>query len=210
MKYTKFDTLDTPYAEKLERNAPWSDYPRPQLVRDSYLSLNGEWDFGTSKSADNPVFSNKILVPFPPESKLSGLETEICADDFMHYKRTFILPESFVCDRVILHFGAVDTLCRVYLNGVEVIKHEGGYLPFSVDITETASVGENTLYVCVSDELNHVYPYGKQRRDRGGMWYTPVSGIWQSVWIESVCENYIKAIKMTPTLHSDDSNTPPR
>lgn len=200
MQYKKFDTLVTPYMERMDSELPWADYPRPGMVRESYISLNGSWDFAVTKAGDAPVYNEKILVPFPPESLLSGLEKAIDEGSVIHYRRSFSLPEGFVRDRVILHFGAVDTLCLVKLNGETAVKHEGGYLPFYADITGLLSDGENLLEVTVIDDLDKKYPYGKQRRDRGGMWYTPVSGIWQSVWLESVTNEYIRKIRTTPTV----------
>ncbi len=202
MKYTKFETLTTPYADKLGDGTPWQDYPRPSMKRDSYISLNGEWDFSVTQDGEAPIFDEKILIPFPPESLLSGIERSIPKGSIIHYRRTFTLPDGFRLDRVLLHFGAVDTLCRVYVNGKEAAYHEGGYLPFFADITDLLESGKNLLEVKVRDDLDKKYPYGKQKRNRGGMWYTPISGIWQSVWLESVCENYIRKIRATPTLKS--------
>ena len=194
------NTLITPYAEKMNRELPLSDYPRPSMRRDSYLCLNGEWDFSISVSAPES-YNEKILVPFPPESHLSGVEREIPDGHKMYYRRTFTLPSGFIRDRVILHFGAVDTICDVSLNGKHLMHHEGGYLPFHIDITDALGE-ENELCVCVTDELDTAYPYGKQTKSRGGMWYTPVSGIWQTVWLESVCENHIQGLKITPKMDS--------
>lgn len=194
------NTLTTPYAEKMDRAMPLSDYPRPSMRRDSYLCLNGEWDFAISECAPTN-YNEKILVPFPPESALSGVEREIPDGHRMYYKRSFTLPSGFIHGRVILHFGAVDTICDVLVNGQAVAHHEGGYIPFCADITDVLE-DENDICVCVLDELDLAYPYGKQTKKRGGMWYTPVSGIWQTVWLESVPENYIHSIKITPTVSS--------
>ncbi len=191
--------LTTSYADNMDASLPLSQYPRPTLRRDSYLCLNGEWDFDISEGDEVLKFNKKIRVPFPPESSLSGYGEGIPEGTLMHYRRSFTLPEGFISDRVILHFGAVDTICNVYVNGTHVIKNEGGYLPFSADITELIA-DENELHVVVRDDLDKAYPYGKQTRNRGGMWYTPVSGIWQTVWLESVPESYIKSLKITSTL----------
>ena len=200
MKKQKFTTLVTPYASEMNKNIPWNEYPRPSMVRGSFLCLNGEWDFAISTSDAVSDYSEKILVPFPPESLLSGIERIKKDGELLHYKRSFCLPEEFAGDRIILHFGAVDTICTVYLNGERVADHDGGYLPFSADITKfTLKSGKNDLYVIVKDDLNKIYPYGKQTKKRGGMWYTPVSGIWQTVWIEGVPEKYIHRIKLTTT-----------
>ncbi len=193
--------LTTEYEKSMDRHSPWNVYPRPSLVRDSFLSLNGIWDFDIKPEGESPNYEKKILVPFPPEASLSGICTEIPEGSLMHYRRSFKLPEGFVKNRVILHFGAVDTVCEVNVNGRVLGRHEGGYLPFSFDITDTL-MEENNLYVTVRDDLDKNYPYGKQTRERGGMWYTPVSGIWQTVWIESVAENYIKNIKIDTDMTS--------
>ena len=194
-----YPTLTTKYIEEMDKNIPWNEYPRPSMVRDSFLCLNGKWDFAVAKVGDKPEYKEKILVPFPPESLLSGIERAIPDGHLMHYRRTFTIPDSFNRGRLILHFGAVDTICDVYVNGERVINHDGGYLPFSADITHLVNDSENELYVCVKDDLDLRYPYGKQTKHRGGMWYTPVSGIWQTVWLESVPEQYIQSIKITST-----------
>ena len=195
-----YPTLKTEYIEEMDKKTPWNEYPRPSMVRDSFLCLNGEWDFCVSGGESDKIeYKEKILVPFPPESLLSGLEREIPEGSLMHYRRIFTLPDGFNKGRVILHFGAVDTICSVLINGRLAVSHKGGYLPFSADITELICDGENEIYVEARDDLSGLYPYGKQKRDRGGMWYTPVSGIWQTVWLESVPENYIEKIKITST-----------
>ena len=196
MKKKIYPTLRTKYIDEMEKVTPWNEYPRPSMVRDSFLCLNGEWDFAITKEGLSPDYNEKILVPFPPESLLSGIQREISKGQLMHYRRAFIIPDGFNKGRIILHFGAVDTICTVYVNGKQVAYHEGGYLPFYADITEQLRVGENELYIVVKDELDLNYPYGKQTKKRGGMWYTPVSGIWQTVWLESVPERYIEKIKI--------------
>ena len=189
-------TLFTKYKDDLSGAVPHSYYPRPTMERDSFISLNGEWEYGESASQDEYHFTEKILVPFAPESSLSGIERAPL--EYMHYRRTFLLDDSFVKSRVLLHFGAVDAECLVVINGKAEYTHCGGYTPFELDITGAVSVGENTVEVHARDVLDKKYPYGKQKRDRGGMWYTPVSGIWQSVWLESVPENYIKKLRIDP------------
>ena len=185
----------TPFAEKMDKDHPWNDYPRPAFVRDSYLSLNGTWDFALCDEESEPQsFGKKILVPFPPESTLSGIEMRIDPTKFLVYKKKFSLPDGFIKDRVMLHFGAVDQTAKVFINGLTAGEHEGGYLPFSLDITDLIKDGENTITVIARDTLDKKYPYGKQKKKRGGMWYTPVSGIWQSVWLESLPERPILSI----------------
>ncbi|MBE5768262.1 MAG: glycoside hydrolase family 2 [Clostridiales bacterium] len=168
------------------------EYPRPQLRRDRFLSLNGPW----------VVNNQTVEVPFPPQSALSGWQGDV--PDELAYHRTFTLPEGFLNkgERLILHFGAVDQIAEVFLNGHPIMRHEGGYLPFSADITAAVLGGENALTVLVTDTLNQDYPYGKQCKKPHGMWYTPVSGIWQSVWLEPVPQTYIRSLRITPALDS--------
>ncbi len=182
---------------------PWAVYPRPQMKRDSFFCLNGTWDFDVTQKAEIPAeFSRKITVPFPPESALSGIDELFSEKNRLYYKRSFSLPEGFVKERVLLHFGAVDQTCEVYLNGEYVGSHSGGYAPFSFDITDYLKE-QNTLIVRVTDELSkHIFPYGKQTNARGGMWYTRVSGIWQTVWLESVLKKHITSLKINTTLDS--------
>ena len=185
----KFSYLYTAEGEKLPE-IPWNVYPRPQMKRDSFFCLNGKWSLCVSGEEYG------ITVPFAPESLLSGLNMRIKKNSDIKYSRKFSLPEGFVKSRVILHFGAVDQICRVKLNGRCVGRHVGGYAPFSFDITELLRE-ENTLEVFVRDELhNKILPYGKQCEKRGGMWYTPVTGIWQTVWLESVPEAYITKLRI--------------
>lgn len=193
-------TLTTPFEEALNKTEiPFSEHPRPQMKRDSYLCLNGEWDF-IIMGKKGTKFDGKITVPFPPESKISGVMQEIGKHDLMIYTRTFTLPDGFIKDRVLLHFGAVDQYAVVYVNGTLVGKHADGYLPFSFDITPYLQDGSNTLTVEAKDPLDLKLPYGKQTSKRGGMWYTKVSGIWQTVWLESVPKNHIERLKITPAL----------
>ena len=169
--------------------AKWTSYPRPQLIRESYCNLNGEWELDGSK----------IQIPFAPQSRLANYKGVV--GDKLVYTTTFTIPENFTKSRIILHFGAVDQIAEVYVNDVIVGKHEGGYLHFSFDITgEVKRKGVNTLKVEVKDTLSRKYPYGKQCKKRGGMWYTPISGIWQTVWLENVPESYIEEIKITPSM----------
>ena len=190
MKAEQFARLYTAAGETLARDtAPWQAYPRPALMRDSYLCLNGRWQF---RAGDGP--EEEILVPFPPESLLSGIGRDMGSRPRLCYTRRFTLPEGFLRDRVILHFGAVDQVARVTLNGTLLGEHRGGYAPFSFDITPHLAP-ENLLTVEVTDTtVDFTLPYGKQSGKRGGMWYTPVSGIWQTVWLESVPEVYVRAL----------------
>ncbi len=184
--------LETPFESEMGE-IPLSEYPRPSLKRDSYFCLNGKWKF-TVKGSDK---TEEILVPFPPESRLSGICRDFSNKDTLIYERKFTLPENFIRSRVILNFGAVDQYADVFINGTNVTSHTGGYLPFSADITDALCDGENTLTVEVRDPLDKDLPYGKQCSKRGGMWYTKTSGIWQTVWLESVPENHIERLEIT-------------
>lgn len=189
-------SLTTEFSKNMDKSTPFGDYPRPRLVRDSYICLNGEWDFAYSREEPRE-YTEKILVPFPPESALSGIERGHEDGIKLYYRRTFTLPDGFVKKSVILHFGAVDQLASVYINGVPVGENEGGYIPFSFDITSALVRGENEIKVVATDDLDTDLPYGKQTKKRGGMWYTPVSGIWQTVWLESLPNSPIKSVKIT-------------
>ena len=197
MNISDRETLLTPFAEEMDKATPFSEYPRPSMVRKSYMTLNGAWNFAVTSDNYPKEYTAKILVPFPPESRLSGYQDEIPAGARMFYKRKFTLPDGFNEGKILLNVGAVDTLSEIFINGLKVSEHEGGYLPFSVDITHELKIGENEIVIAATDNLDKAYPYGKQTRSRGGMWYTPVSGIWQSVWLESVPIQYIEKLKIT-------------
>ena len=174
----------------------WCEYPRPQLRRSSYFSLSGEWELAFSRKREIPkVFPYQITVPYPPESPKAGVAAKRRRGELLYYRRRFRLPEGFHLKKTLLHFDAVDQIATVIFNGEPLYTHEGGYLPFSVDVSAHLQE-ENELVVAVVDELSHDYPYGKQRKRRGGMWYTPVSGIWQSVWMESFPEGGIYGIRI--------------
>ena len=170
----------------------WDEsYPRKQLQRDSFFPLNRGWRLN----------GRPIQVPWPPQATLSGWVGEV--GDVLRYENVFTLPEGFVPPdhRVILHFGAVDQVAHIWLNGVDIIRHEGGYLPFSADITDALCPGKNRMEVKAVDTLSHDYPYGKQHKRPHGMWYTPVSGIWQPVWLEAVpARGAVNSIRYTPDL----------
>ena len=197
MENTTFVDLYTPEGEALS-GQPWPAYPRPQMRRESFLNLNGAWDFTLSPSPEAPAeYDRSILVPYPPQSLLSGLHLHCPEDQWLFYRRRFTLPDGFRKDRVILHIGAADQIAAVTVNGKAVGEHVGGYEAFFMDITDALTEGENELIVRVRDELSkEVLPYGKQSPKRGGMWYTPVSGIWQTVWLESVPAKYIRALRI--------------
>lgn len=193
----------TAWGENLDREHPLPEYPRPQLRRDSYLNLNGRWQYAirNGKEKEPVSYDGEIVVPFSPESFLSGVMKKVMPEDRLWYRRTFTLPEGFRKDKVLLHFGAVDQSCQVYVNGRLAGSHEGGYLPFSCDITAALAAGENTLTVAVTDATSRSrHAYGKQSFHPGGIWYTPQSGIWQTVWLESVPENYVEKLTIIPDL----------
>ncbi len=188
------------YTAHTPTEKPWQSYPRPQMRRRSYVNLNGKWEFDVSQDSAIPeTFDREILVPFCPESLLSGLKMEIQPGSFLFYRKIFTLPEGFQQGKVLLHFGAVDQIADIYVNQRHLCHHEGGYNSFTVDITP-ALLKENQLVVRVLDDLRSpVLPYGKQTLSRGGMWYTPVSGIWQTVWLESVPEHYVQKLDICAT-----------
>ncbi|MBP3369586.1 MAG: MFS transporter, partial [Clostridia bacterium] len=179
----------------------WSTYPRPQIKRDSYISLCGEWELAVKYDSESVETLGTVKVPFAPESELSGVGRELRTAERYIYTKRFELPNDFCKDRVILHFGAVDQIAYVYVNDRFAGEHIGGYLPFEFDITEFLKDGENTLCVEVEDELDVELAYGKQTHKRGGMWYTAISGIWQSVWLESLPENAVTMLKISPDLN---------
>ena len=178
---------------------PFSQYPRPLLERNSWLNFNGSWQYAITTKSDTPAaYDGDILVPYSPEAPLSGVNRQVKPHEFLHYLRTFTAPDG-EGGRVLLHFGAVDYACEVYVNGRFVGRHAGGYLPFSFDVTTALCEGENTLRVIVSDPSDTGHQArGKQKLARGGMYYTAQSGIWQTVWMERVPEVSIAAIHVTP------------
>ncbi len=190
----------TVWGEKLDKDNILPEYPIPQLRRRSYINLNGRWDYCVSGSEEAPEeFPETILVPFSPECELSGAVSCPQPRDFLWYRRRVRLPEGFNRGRVIVHFGAVDQTATVFVNGRELMTHVGGFTPFSADITEALEAGDFELTVRVKDVTDASYhSRGKQASRRGGIWYTPQSGIWQTVWLESVPENYIKALRILP------------
>ncbi len=201
--------LYTRWGRSLDPEHVLPEYPRPLLQRQSYINLNGYWDYAVTDTLHRPgSFDGRILVPFSPESVLSGVGRQLQPDEYLWY-RTMLPLQADKLEagfRLLLHFGAVDQACRVYVNGREVTRHTGGYLPFSVDITEycqkplhTASNPELLLAVRdLSDTSYHAK--GKQKLRRGGMFYTAQSGIWQTVWMEYVPEHYVEEVLTTPDL----------
>lgn len=189
--------LLTPQGEALLRGktTPWQTYPRPRLKRESYVNLNGDWDFTVSAEPGLPHrYDMTIRVPFCPESLLSGIHQHFPDGHSLFYRRKLTLSEGFDRGRVLLHIGAADQILDCYVNQKHIGTHVGGYEAITFDITD-ALEAENELVLRVVDDLrSHTLPYGKQVLNRGGMWYTPVSGIWQTVWLENVPDTYIEKL----------------
>lgn len=196
--------MKTPWTDSVDRLAPLPEYPRPQMVRGNWLSLNGPWEYAISAGGSFPAeYDGTITVPFSPETELSGVGRTLHKGEFLWYRREISLPECFSERHVLLHFGAVDQTADVWVNGLKVMEHVGGYLPFEGDVTRAVRDGRMEIVVRVTDESDHGYhTRGKQKSARGGIWYTPQSGIWQSVWIEAVPENYVKNLHISPDFDS--------
>lgn len=197
--------IKTKWGEDFNKSCPLSEYPRPQFARDSYFCLNGEWQVDFCSSDKIPShFSYNIVVPFSPECPLSNVNRALQHNEYLIYQRCFTLPPDFNKGRVFINFGAVDQIARVFLNDRLVGEHHGGYTPFTLEITDFLFDGDNRLNVVVRDlcEENE-YSRGKQCSKRGGIWYSPQSGIWQSVWIESTPVDYIKSVRITPDYDNE-------
>ena len=195
-------TLKTRWAEEAMCDLPLPEYPRPQMVREDWVNLNGMFDFAITGDIDwCDEYTDEIRVPFAVESCLSGICKRISAKDRLWYRKKITLPESFKDKRTLLHFGAVDWECKVYINKKEVGSHIGGYCPFTIDITDALTDGENELVVRVYDPTDEGWQNrGKQASESHGFWYTSTSGIWQTVWMEAVADSYIESYKVTPDI----------
>lgn len=188
----------TPWGEKLDPENVLEEYPRPQMVRDSYINLNGYWECAFTDGEKQPEKWQRILVPFSPEAPLSGVKRVLKPSETLWYRRSLpdIEPEG---QRILLHFMAVDQEAEVLLNGRAVGHHRGGYTPFEMDVTDAWNRSGNELLVKVKDDTDASWhSRGKQKLECGGVYYTPQSGIWQTVWMEQVPENYITGLHMTP------------
>jgi beta-galactosidase/beta-glucuronidase len=181
----------------------WRSYPRPQMARPDWLNLNGEWDYAITRLEAAPPqrMDGKILVPFAVESKLSGVARKVLPDDRIWYRRSFAMPAAWAGKRILLHFGAVDFEASVTINGATVGSHRGGSDPFSFDVTRYLKPGRNAIAVQVTDPTSAGdQPRGKQTLDPHGIWYTAVSGIWQTVWLEPVADLHIQDLRITPDI----------
>lgn len=197
--------LYTRWGKNLDRDHVLEEYPRPLLMREDYQILNGWWDYAFTIDYKQPQqYEGRILVPFSPETALSGVGRQLKPDEYLWYRRNFNLPgweREKGQNRILLHFGAVDQSCEVRINGHKVKRHTGGYLPFEVDISRYAQESANELIVAVKDLSDTSYhSKGKQKLNAGGMFYTAQSGIWQTIWLEKVPETYIKEIKTVPDI----------
>lgn len=190
--------LKTPWTDQVSNDAPHSEYPRPQLVRSSWQNLNGQWDYAILPKGSLPEigFAGKITVPFPVESYLSGVQKTVGPENELWYEKTVDLTLDRKGKRVLLHFGASDWETEVWVNGTSVGKHFGGFDSFSFDITDQlAKTKTQKIRVRVWDPSDSgPQPRGKQVKDPKGIWYTPVTGIWQTVWLETVPETYLTSI----------------
>ena len=200
--------LVTRWSADVSADTVLPEYPRPQMTRDAWMNLNGEWEYAiVSREADAPAhYDGKILVPFPVESQLSGVKKSVGSPNRLWYRRSLTIPSDWKGQRVLLHFGAADWETTVYLNGKELGSHRGGYAPFSFDITDAIQTGTQELEVAVWDPTSDSYqPRGKQVNEPKSIWYTAVTGIWQTVWMEPVPKAAITELRITPDLDAEEA-----
>ena len=198
--------LMTKWAEEMDVYNVLPEYPRPQMVRGQWLNLNGLWDYTVRKmdESGHPAYRGRILVPFPLESALSGVKRALLPDEVLWYRRVFTVPSDWQEKRILLHFGAVDWRANVWINGHHVGEHTGGYYPFTFDISKYAREGTNEITVSVWDGTDACgLERGKQALEPQGIFYTAISGIWQTVWLEPVPRTYIKSHRLTPDLDNE-------
>lgn len=194
------------WTDKVDKNCPLPEYPRPQMVRDSFLNLNGIFDYAIVPKETEWVtdFDGKILVPFTVESLLSGVEKPLSPENRLWYRKAFTIPQDMQGKRILLHFGAVDWQCTVYVNHRLAGQHTGGYCAFSFDITDLLQDGENELVVCVFDPTEEGHQQrGKQVNQTHGFWYTATSGIWQTVWLEAVNPCHVENWRFLPDIDKE-------
>lgn len=199
--------LMTRWALVVDPDCVLPEYPRPQMVRDNWMNLNGLWDYSVRDMAEVEVnkYDGKILVPFPIESALSGVKKQLLPDKRLWYRRTFKVPDRWKSNRLLLHFGAADWKAEVWINKKKAGEHTGGYYPFTFEITKFLINGENELVVSIWDPTDtYGQERGKQSLKPGGIFYTPSSGIWQTVWIEPVPQNYIMSYRLTPDIDNSE------
>lgn len=197
------DKIKTRWASEIDVNNVLPEYPRPIMERAEWQNLNGLWDYAILPvGRQTPsTFDGKILVPFAIESSLSGVQKKVGKENELWYQREFTIPSKWKNNRILLHFGAVDWKADIWVNDIKVGHHTGGYTPFSFDITSALKSGSNKLVVKVWDPTNDSYqPRGKQVNRPEGIWYTSVTGIWQTVWLEPVSEKYFTNVKITPDI----------
>ena len=198
--------LITKWGKKVTPENAWREYPRPQMSRKEWLNLNGLWNYAiVEKGGKEPKPQGQILVPYPIESALSGVGKRVTKNQHLWYSRSFEIPAGWKGKRVLLHFEAVDWEATVFVNGKELDTHHGGFDPFTLDITDSLKEGRNELVVRVWDPTDSgAQPRGKQVSKPGGIWYTPVTGIWQTVWLEPVPDTYITSVHFTPIIETGE------
>lgn len=197
------DKIKTKWAESMDTKNVLPEYPRPIMERTDWSNLNGLWEYAILPvgQAEPQRFDGQILVPFAVESSLSGVQKELGSKNELWYKRTFKVPSNWKGKNILLHFGAVDWKTEIFLNDIKIGTHKGGFTPFCFDITPYLTSGDQKLVVKVWDPTTEGYqPVGKQNARPEGIWYTPVSGIWQTVWLEPVNKKHIVAIKAIPNI----------
>ena len=184
--------MSSKYYEQFNTGKILDEYPRPHLVRNSYLNLNGYYEYQITDNKQMPSFDPKqrILVPFPPESELSKVKRILMPDEYLYYHRLIKIPQEFGDRTLLLHFDGIDQIADIYINDEFVLKHEGGYLPFTIELSDISESFDLKIRVRDYSDTSF-YSRGKQKLQRGGIWYTPISGIWKNVWLECVPDNYI-------------------
>lgn len=200
------DKMKTKWAETLDPNNVLPEYPRPIMERSSWENLNGLWEYAILPvgKAEPKSFDGEILVPFAVESSLSGVQKSLGKENELWYKRTFTVPSNWKGKDILLHFGAVDWKADIFVNDIKVGSHTGGYTPFSFNITPYLTSGKQKLVVKVWDPTNDGYQArGKQINNPHGIWYTPVSGIWQTVWLEPVSKSHIVNVRTVPDVDNN-------